>query len=224
MRFEGRRLLAIPAGIALASALVFCSPFDAEPVPPETTPPDAAASVEGGDPADGSPRDGGSDRDARRRPKRAFVSSAEYKGALGADPSGWDALCARLAQDAGLHVEGEFVAWLSTADALAVARLGDEEREWFDVKGTLVASGKVPLGPAIALGIDEKGKVVQVGGNVWTGTFADGGPTSLNCNGWTTDAEGVQGAYGEVGGTAETWSRKNTENCDSSNRIYCFEK
>ena len=215
------RILRIAIVVAAVLGGARCASFGAEgeaspPIPTE----DAGVEV---DRTPGHLTDAGDEAGQARR-RLAFVTSEEMSGNIGLAPDAWDARCVTEARAAG--IEGAFVAWLSSSMSRALDRLGpDEDRDWYDLKGQLVAHGKTGLTEGgLRIAVMEDGTDVEPSSNVWTGTLADGGPAGNNCGGWKLGTNLVDGLTGEVGRTGVGWTDLEDQRCDEVNRLYCFEK
>lgn len=193
-----------------------------------TTPPPgvdgASDSSSGADGGDGG--DGGANVDASvTRPdggRFVFVTSTTSSGNLGG-AAGGDARCNTLASQAGLG--GTWGAWLSagTANGDAVDRVGSGP--WYLVDGTFVAGSKSQLAQDVldhAIDRDESGAPV-VGQRVWTGT-RNGTLYFGDCNGWTAGSQAEPGTVGTTAAKGNRWTADTPIGCQSSSRLYCFEK
>jgi hypothetical protein len=167
----------------------------------------------------------------------AFVTSAEGPADLASWPeaagapegiAAGDAICRRLANNAGLP--GSFVAWLSDADVDARDRvvIPSTLRR---VDGRVLVNDWNELTTAgilrSSLHVDERGRyLVDDGGAVHTGTFADGtgGNGAYSCDDWT--ASGSQNtilgwaSYARLGG----WTANAIVDCGPTRlrHLYCF--
>jgi hypothetical protein len=167
-------------------------------------------------------------------PALVFVTSLTYTGDLGG-PFGADAICAQLANDAGLTGR-QWTAWVSSISSSVLDRWNGGFTPYRMLDGRLVATGLQELitsGPRVPINIDENGVSVVSGSEqvfVWTGTTPQGNWSGLDCRGWTYDvqAEGNEGDIGTIQLTTEPtfdeWSFSGTSGCHTSKRLYCFER
>jgi hypothetical protein len=91
----------------------------------------------------------------------------------------------------------------------------------YNTNGAIVTSTPAtwPWTLSVAAGYDENGNSVG-GGNLATGTNADGTYSGSNCNDWM----GNSGNYtsGQANSTTSTWISNSTFPCGGSARIYCI--
>jgi hypothetical protein len=160
---------------------------------------------------------------------RVFVTNEATSSGMGG-PTGGDAFCTTLAEEAGLG--GSWVAYLSGGGGNAITRIPDGPYVRLD--GALIAEDKADLTDgSIATPIN----INQLGGttSVWvcTGSSEAGtatGPATAsggNCQGWTRGCGVCDGDhwYAEVGRSAYTnddWSTAGWNFCGSC-YLYCFE-
>jgi hypothetical protein len=135
-----------------------------------------------------------------------FVTSRQVpNGALGAPPNSdpllyADGLCTLLARQSTLSSKNdEWRAFISTSRLSVVQRATISPTDCFiDSKRRVVASSRDELfSSATWLEFDENG--VSRGGvtsNAWTGTKANGGPSSDTCNDWTIGNSSSLGTRG----------------------------
>jgi hypothetical protein len=177
--------------------------------------------------------------DASRTWRRVFLtsmglaSSGMMNGTVGADNR-----CALAALNASLG-GGPWVAWLSGDGRNAIDQIPDVAgREYRLVDGiTVVAKTRSQLvsgGLEHAIDRMENGQLASSNQPiVWTGTLSSGLASVHNCTNWTT-ATGNPGIQG-LAGSFDKLSRHWTENdgpgfglqgftCNSTARLYCFEK
>jgi hypothetical protein len=57
---------------------------------------------------------------------------------------------------------------------------------------------------------------------VWTGTNANGTNSGVNCDNWDSDSSLTTGQSGLANAKDEAWTNNQAEDCDVSNRLYCF--
>jgi len=171
------------------------------------------------------PADGG--------PKTVFVTSGGFNGDLktrgGALTGlrGGDALCQAAAED-GVVPPGTYIAWLSTDQKDAIDRLPANTSGYILPNGTQVAASKAALvSGSLDNKIDqnERGDTLSIPRGVFTGTFADGTSHPDNCNHWTTSVFGTnRGRGGNTSRKNAEWTNLGAGTCDSSNRLYCFQR
>jgi hypothetical protein len=155
--------------------------------------------------------------------KRVFLSSVTHDGNFGG-LAGMDTFCTARATAASLG--GTWKAYASTSSVSAPSRLTDVS-PWYDVDNTTVAvAAKASLsdGSSITgLVFDEFG-TAHSGQSVYTGTTSTGTPDHDTCSDWT-DIVG-NGMTGLTGGGPAPWFWENaqTDFCDVTRRIYCFEQ
>lgn len=247
-RVSALRVVACAAGLLAASACA--SRFDVEATPlgePTVAPSASTTALAEPPPADAeagtAPDDARADvrvaLDASRRDadtvdadapdaastrKRVFVTSASYRGVdistLGGASGalGADALCAKVAAAAGLT--GRFDAWISDMNANAADRLRDPG-PFYDVsRRTLLFDKNPALGPPLAALADENGGALGIQRFVWTGSSASGVKTN-DCDKWSRT--GSMGTVGNASAPA-SWANASLLACDSTRRLYCFER
>jgi len=160
---------------------------------------------------------------------RVFVTNEATSSGMGG-PTGGDAFCTTLAEEAGIG--GSWVAYLSGGGGNAITRIPDGPYVRMD--GVLIAEDKADLTDgSIAAPIN----INQLGGNtsVWvcTGSSESGvatGPATAsggNCQGWTRGCGVCDGDhwYVEVGRSwysSDDWSTAGWNFCGSCH-LYCFE-
>ena len=161
---------------------------------------------------------------------RVFVTSYATSSNMGG-PTGGDAFCTSLAEEAGLG--GAWVAYLSGGGASAITRVSDGP--YIRLDGALIAEDKADLTDgsiANPININELGATTY--GFVCTGSSEAGhatGPATAsggNCQGWTRGCGVCDGDhwYAEVGRTDRTsddWSTAGLNFCGSCT-LYCFEQ
>lgn len=152
-----------------------------------------------------------------------FVTSGNYDGNLGGIVGG-DAICNTLASAAGLP--GSYVAWLSDGLTDARDRLTPGGGPYVSVTGFLIANDLADLtdGYVGAISRDETNHN-PTGDYVWTGTNSDGTWNGVDCQGWTSNANGgsVRGRAG-LKGSNSTWTSRLDLVCFSSRHLYCFQQ
>jgi hypothetical protein len=154
-----------------------------------------------------------------------FVTSTTHTGNLGG-LTGADEICQDRAEAPGsLAAPGTYQAWLSTSAASAAARLTHATVPYRLVDGTTIAANWADLTDGdlnAPLGLTEQGGAPP-SAFVWTGTFANGLATDVDCEGWTTDARLTNGAMGNPS-LSNRWSAEGTAACFLSLPLYCFQQ
>lgn len=162
-------------------------------------------------------------------PKRVFVTSAAWAGNALGGVEGADTKCREAAKQAGLG-DGPWVAWLSTTQKNALARItfvGGYKL----IDGGIVATSPGELGSGtlrLAINITENGTPAATTDDllsaVWTGTVAGGAAVSTEpsklCSDWTG---GTASAVGSSFRTDAEWTYAIAGLCTSAARLYCFE-
>ena len=165
---------------------------------------------------------GGAGGRAETGSRRIFVTSTVQTANLGGI-SGADMLCATQARDAGLV--GSFRAWLSTTTSPVVDRTDPTGGPFRRIDGVVVAENwNDLLDGTIGAPINLDAEGMARGGDVWTGTLADG--TSYlgdDCAGFTSDVSGI-GLCGASASTSATWTENITPACSTPLRLYCVEE
>lgn len=163
------------------------------------------------------------------RPKRAFVTSAEYSGDLKAQINAStglaaaDMLCGLAAASARLG--GTWKAWIADDGTDAIARMADVG-PWYLVDGrTMVFESKARMPwPLVPLNVTETGAPVSSSW-VWTGTQSDGTrQLGSNCEGWSSSNYYKWGGGGLTGSNDYAWTADYDHPCSSSARLYCVEQ
>jgi hypothetical protein len=150
-----------------------------------------------------------------------FASSEKYLGSLGG-LYGADQKCQALAMDAGLP--GVFIAWLSSADSLALDRLPDAGFVLLNDRKVVLSKFDLVSGKNLLTGINmtEKGEELTGYEPVWTGTGKDGSLTKTCYNWMGGDNVAKGGVAGEIDlNWTDSWQ---TSSCgDFKARLYCFQ-
>jgi len=180
--------------------------------------------------------------------RRVFVTSKTMFGASIGGLTKADALCQKLADDAGLR--GTYLAWLSTDKASPASRFKKDGPGWALVDGTLVANDWADLTDGSlqhAIDQTEKGASAPTTSAcsetmtpVWSQTTADGTfayagePTASDpkwdCGDWTSVPGTSQNNWGDAGASDGGWTRLgncNTFGVACTNNLaalYCFEQ
>ena len=160
---------------------------------------------------------------------RVFVSST---GSLGGEWMGVglaDAVCANLADDAGLPDPLLYRAWLSTSTVDARDRVLRGRGRIVLLNGIVVAeSWEALLSGDMQHPIDATDKLEVYHGGVWTGTNPDGtlAQGSSQCEDWMTTDIDELGHYGDSDEATSEWTLSvdfdNPLVCAATLRIYCF--
>jgi hypothetical protein len=187
---------------------------------------DVGADARGDAPRDGTTNDApdAPPGDGGPLQKKVFVTSGLLQSSMLTDA---DTQCNTFASLAGLG--GTYVAWLSTDDKDAIAKLPTGNIEWhlLDGNSTLVFAGVSEISklaqPHVAINVTEQKAMLAVPCDVWTGTLdnglREGGKT---CGSWL-----LSGGTATVGDCTATagWSGARTDTCGADlARLYCFEK
>lgn len=164
--------------------------------------------------------------------KRAFVTSARFRGNMGG-LAGVDALCTNAAASGGLG-GATWMAWTSAGGMNAIDRIVYPGR-YVRLDGTTIVSTKAQLASGILLApIDrtEKNEKATGDAKVWTGTRAEG-TLLANCSEWSRAdnvLSGILGTTGEWSGASTLWTDDHGQPglparaCDYEARLYCFER
>jgi hypothetical protein len=130
--------------------------------------------------------------------KRVFATSGTFAGADIGGLAGADAICQRLATDAGLG--GTYRAWLSDASTGPATTMSQSPFPYAMVNGDHIAESWADLVDgtlARPIGLDERGRpapdtnanFICQGGEVWTNTTPAGLPASnQDCSGWRSSS------------------------------------
>jgi hypothetical protein len=155
--------------------------------------------------------------------KWVFTTSGYYSAALGG-LTGADSICQQHAFGAGLA--GQFKSWLSSVDTPVGTRFVHAELPYYRVDGVRVADDWDDLLDgelAAPISNDEDGN--SVGGDVWTGTLADGNPwPDDDCMAFTVDDETLHAACGSSTSTGGAWTDSLRPNCSTFLHLYCIEQ
>lgn len=162
----------------------------------------------------------------------AFVSSMATDGCFGMGCNGKgmenaDTLCKNLAESGSITANrpGKWRAILSSSTENAVDRIKFLPSSF--IKGTagqIVATASPRLwqgGLDAPLNTDENGN--PVGGAAWTGSDGGGRYSGKACSDWNFNQSLVEGHYGDVGETNDTWvNMGDLFTCNSQGRVYCI--
>ena len=150
-----------------------------------------------------------------------FVSSKEYDATVGGFLMFADEECAELAQEADLP--GGWAAWLSTETTDAKDSIVDAK--YVLRNATVIANNMTELLDGNLdnpIQVDEDGNTATGDIEVWTGTNANGTNSGVNCDNWNSNSDQDTGQSGLANAKDATWTDNKAENCDVSNRLYCF--
>ena len=159
-----------------------------------------------------------------------FLSSQPHTGMFNG-LEGADEFCKGLASSAGL--EGEFMAWLSTAELGPAARMNHFPGPYRLIDGALVANGWADLTDgtlAHPIDLNEEGLPIAAvfvceGNEVWTNTKPDGTPRSnTDCDGWQ-QVTGIS-TTGRHSAVDQAWTQSGCiqVDCGSPLPIYCVQQ
>lgn len=156
-------------------------------------------------------------------PNVVFVTSDAYLPAALGGLEGADDKCHDLALAAGLG--GTFVAWLSTSNVDAKARLGAASA-WRNTRGNPFADQATELlddGQVYTpINFDEHGDPVS--GVVATGTTATGRVAAQNCADWSSAAADAALVTGEPTAGSVLWTASDAgSSCAGEYHLYCFQ-
>jgi hypothetical protein len=168
--------------------------------------------------------------------KKAFVTSVTGAGNLSAwaDAGGHtglaagDAICQKLAQNAGFANYASFKAWLSDGTTSAKDRI-TSDGPWVRPDGVRVASSKSELLAGSVFSSVNRTELgtgatyLGYGYQAWTGTDGNGSATANNCTGWTSNLSAASGRIGDVPSSDSHWTTWLDTTCDSLKSLYCFE-
>lgn len=163
------------------------------------------------------------------RAVRAFVSSTEYDGDLGGI-AGANAKCQARAEAANLG--GRWFAVLSWEDGtvdLDADLQADDLTAYRTVTDTTITTAcnrlwDTTVNLAAAINVDETGAAGALGTDVWTGSTNAGNVNSGNtCSNWTSNAGGVNGAFGTRTAVDGNSTAAGTQACNLTAHLYCVE-
>jgi hypothetical protein len=160
--------------------------------------------------------------DAGVTERRIFVTSAARTADLGGI-DGADALCASEASAAGL--QGEFKAWLSTADSAVADRVVQSTVPYVRIDGARVADDWDDLtdGSILSL-INRDANGMEHVADVWTGTLPSGlSYTETDCDGFTNGLVGAA-LCGTTQSINANWTSNQVPACDTPLRLFCIEQ
>lgn len=161
-----------------------------------------------------------------------FISSQTYTGNLGG-LAGADARCQSLASAAG--IPGWFMAWLSDNSASPATRFPTRSSSPYRLlNGAKIADNWADLTDGTLaewIYVPDTGSQGKPGPGdlTWTGTLANGLPSGLHCNNWTSasaDASGTVGYQRHGLATDGSWSNwpSQVTTCGAARRLYCFQQ
>lgn len=184
----------------------------------------------------------------------AFVTSVSGEADLGGWPvdgllgtglAAADAICVKLAGDAGLENAANFVAWMSDSTDDAYCRVhnltGKKASNCGQVNlpvsaGPWVRTDGKPFAPSVEflvdndlvvyhpLSVDQDGYQIAVDDftGAWTGTDFEGSYRSPSCNDWN-DTPAGGGRIGAPAATRQSWADFGTKGCAGAAHLYCLE-
>jgi hypothetical protein len=144
--------------------------------------------------------------------------------------AGGNADCQAEAAAAGLP--GTYKAWLSDSLGNSPAATFSQSTVPYvtpDPGFTQVASNWTQLtSGTLSAGIDYTagGNFIEEGNYVWTGSNANGTPSTNNCNNWTSTSNNDIGDQGNITDTGSTWSLSGNEPCggDILDHLVCVQQ
>jgi hypothetical protein len=156
-----------------------------------------------------------------------FVTSVQVAPATLGGLDGGDALCNRLAADAGLT--GNYVAFISTTTVNAIDRIPSTARGWVRPDGRPAIDRLSDMfGPKrqllYPLKLDERGNSLTGSELVATGTDTNG-TSNYNCGNWTSTQSGST-PWVNAGVASSSFPNNifySFGNCPNALRYYCFE-
>lgn len=157
--------------------------------------------------------------------KWAFVTSSTQTGGFGGLDGG-DAICNRLAADAGLS--GSYRAWLGTDGGSPSTRFVQSTVPWYQTNGVKLVDNWADLIDGTldtALSVTER-RVGVPTNQPSTNVSAVGGTTNPNnqsCDNWTSSALMTTGNFGTSNTTGQ-WTQDMAGSCSTARRLYCFEQ
>ena len=154
-------------------------------------------------------------------PKRVFVTSIKYKASSVLN------VCQGVADSQSLG--GIWKPWLSGplpgpgGQTSALNRL-QSAGPWRLLTGEVVFRnrGQLSTQPETAIRITETKSTVALNEYVWTGTNLGGSGSGKNCADWTSTSVGSEGTVGNPN-SIQGWTDSDTNTCDTSHHVYCFE-
>jgi hypothetical protein len=163
--------------------------------------------------------------------KTVFVTNSLTNGHLGG-LAGADAMCqAEADEPASIVSSGIYLAWISDGEESPDTRFTKSSDPYVLPDGTNIADSYVDLTDGSILhplNIDATGNTIGFQ-EFWTGTISDGtsAPSSVTCNGWTADPEGIvyYGMAGRTNQTSGAWtSFAGRTGCPKQKRLACFQQ
>lgn len=162
-------------------------------------------------------------------PRVAFVTEGAHFADLGGI-AGADARCAAEAEAADLP--GEFLAWISDAEASPADRFARDGGPWVRTDGTTLADDWDDLTDGTLdhpIELDATGQPLDDQLAVWTNTAWDGTALGSDCQGWTSAAFEHGGIFGDFAQSSEfgqwtAWGNPTPFPCENTFHLYCFEQ
>jgi hypothetical protein len=160
------------------------------------------------------------------KPQRRVFLLPPRNGQLGGQMA-TDMACSMAAQTAGLS--GKYKALLGYSGVVGpsgLVMLDDGDREIVLPDNTLVASDGDFLQPNHIHAIDQgPAKERPTSECVWTNFEADGMYRTADCSGWTSQAVGQRGNFGEPDKSDVLWANfGGNRTCDALCHVYCIEQ
>lgn len=187
---------------------------------------DAAADVK----IDGTNADGSSDGPALPTFRYVFVTGNAYAGSFRVGGGNADVICKGRAEDFGIAaLKGRtWRAWISTMAENAATNIGGLGFLPYRLADgiTMVADNFTDLTDGnLDHAIDRTEANVEITASpVWTGSNSAGALVSgVNCNDWTSVAQGMNGKVGTTVSATSAWSDSTDLGCTQAARLYCFE-
>jgi hypothetical protein len=159
--------------------------------------------------------------------KGRWNEASNIGGVLGRDAA--DALCELEGHENNMNVGRVFVSWLSMTGSSAISRLMGGRWRLPDKRIVFSEQLKIQSGPDIPINMHADGTVFTPDGGdpdeeaLWTGTFANGTGTGVDCNGWTSQlGPGTSGVVGTD--DPVKWTDNGVRACDVAYAILCFQQ
>jgi hypothetical protein len=152
--------------------------------------------------------------------QRVFVTSAQFPGFIDNLAGGVTGADLKCAQAAG---GGTWRAWLSDDSIDAIDRvLGSGP--WLRMDGQVAFARRPNELPMVKLNLDEHAVDVGPNARVWTGTGSNGRLLAgQDCLSWSSVSGMDGGEYGEADVVLGGWTDFQSQACNTSAHLYCFE-
>ena len=176
--------------------------------------------------------DDGCDNNCELQFLYAFVTQAQYTGALGG-VGGADAICQ---MEAAGKLPGTYRAWIaSSVDDRPAVRFAIHAGAPYHLpdRQTAIVAGFMGLNDDVMHAIDQTADAAVVvpsamdcasDRNVWTALDKDGNVVSDHCAGWQSESGDAYGHGGYLDAASEQWTSACQANCNSLQRLYCFQQ